>query len=255
MKLIALNEGYYSINNKKKFNYINKFFNNDTVNKNNIVTVQPFLIEIKGNVYLIDTGLGFINNNKNILLNNISKYGYKCNDISKILISHLHPDHFGGLFRKIHNEKYILNFCNSIHYIQKHEIENYILYYKDHLYSQLLIMLYNHKNTILLNDHNGKIDQFVNYEITGGHTQFHQIFWINYNNHKYIFGGDIIAIPKHINMYYKTNYDFNSYKSLKLRNNLTQKIYDNKYTCLLYHHNKYKIDLDFNPSNKKFIII
>ncbi|UOF94447.1 MAG: MBL fold metallo-hydrolase [Bacteroides sp.] len=237
LKLIALNEGSYKFLKKSVPLNIKNNYN---------ITVQPFLLNIKNFTYLIDTGLGFIDNDykNNTILNNIEKYGYKHNDISKILITHLHPDHFGGLFRKNHNNKYEFNFPNSMIYVQKKEIEYFIDFYKNSLYSDMLQFLYNHKKTIFLNG-NGVIDNIINYYITGGHTKYHQIFTLNNYNINYMFGGDIIAIPEHIDIKFKTSYDFDKTYAMYLRKKLTKIIHLNNYTCLLYHSKKYKIKVNF----------
>ncbi|MDG2187601.1 MAG: MBL fold metallo-hydrolase [Hyphomicrobiales bacterium] len=57
----------------------------------------PLIINTGKDLILFDTGNGKLNDNHGKLLNLIEKSGYNQQDITKIVISHCHPDHIGGL--------------------------------------------------------------------------------------------------------------------------------------------------------------
>lgn len=57
----------------------------------------PLLINTGKDLILFDTGNGKLNDNHGKLVNLLEKSGYNHEDVSKIVITHCHPDHIGGL--------------------------------------------------------------------------------------------------------------------------------------------------------------
>src|SRR5690606_28580417 len=63
-----------------------------------LVEVQPFAVVNDEDVILLDTGLGFNNpDGENHLDDNLKKHQIHPEDVTKVLLSHLHKDHAGGI--------------------------------------------------------------------------------------------------------------------------------------------------------------
>src|SRR5690606_15401688 len=63
-----------------------------------LVEVQPFLLLTENEVILLDAGLGFNSAEGKLMIHeNLAKLGFNSSDVTKILMSHLHKDHAGGL--------------------------------------------------------------------------------------------------------------------------------------------------------------
>jgi glyoxylase-like metal-dependent hydrolase (beta-lactamase superfamily II) len=104
MKIFPLSEGSFTIDKTKVF----VPFNNDTDDLQNratgslLVEVQPFVIVTSKDVLLIDTGLGFEVGEELQIHKNLKDAGIQPSSITKVLMSHLHKDHAGGITKKKH---------------------------------------------------------------------------------------------------------------------------------------------------------
>ena len=66
---------------------------------------------------------------------------------------------------------------------------------------------------------NGTIDEYIHYEITGAHSPFHQVFWIEENGEKIFFGGDVAPQLQQMKNRFKAKYDYDGAKAMELRKN------------------------------------
>lgn len=99
MKIIPLSEGSFTIDHTKVFLPFDTA-NDDLQQRARgslLVEIQPFLVETKKDLILLDTGLGFAENGVLQLFNNLALHGYSPGDITMVLMSHLHRDHSGGI--------------------------------------------------------------------------------------------------------------------------------------------------------------
>ncbi len=62
-----------------------------------LVEIQPFVVITSRDILLLDTGLGFSSDDKLQIYNNLEKNGINYLQITKVLLSHLHKDHAGGI--------------------------------------------------------------------------------------------------------------------------------------------------------------
>jgi glyoxylase-like metal-dependent hydrolase (beta-lactamase superfamily II) len=70
-----------------------------------LVEVQPFVVITEKDVLLLDTGLGFTNKNGVLQIHqNMIDAGIEPTSISKVLLTHLHKDHAGGVSKRINHQ-------------------------------------------------------------------------------------------------------------------------------------------------------
>jgi hypothetical protein len=72
------------------------------------------------------------------------------------------------------------------------------------------------ENLILL-DGDGTIDGYITYSITGGHSKFHQVFWIKENDEIIFFGGDEAPQLQQMKSRLSAKYDFDGKRAMELR--------------------------------------
>ena len=77
MKVFTLNEGSYSVDASKKFVPFNPDIDNPKDRKGSLfIHVQPFLVQLNNTLLLLDTGLGYSDEQGQLVLhNNIRKAG------------------------------------------------------------------------------------------------------------------------------------------------------------------------------------
>src|SRR5688572_13614944 len=123
MKVIPLSEGSFTIDKTKLFVPFDT--STDDLQKRPVgsllVEVQPFVVITSEDVLLLDTGLGF-STDKGILQlhQNLMDNGINPSEITKVLMTHLHKDHAGGVCT---DDKKELSFPNAKWFIQEKELQ------------------------------------------------------------------------------------------------------------------------------------
>ena len=103
MKIIPLSEGAFTIDKTKKFIPFNKAADDlqERAVGSLLVEIQPFCIVTANDIILIDTGLGFSNPDGTLQIHqNLLNNGINPMDVTKVLLSHLHKDHSGGISKE-----------------------------------------------------------------------------------------------------------------------------------------------------------
>src|SRR5215217_2366397 len=87
-----------------------------------LVEIQPFVVVTPKDVLLLDAGLGFSNAAGELQLHgHLKKLGIQPEQVTKVLMSHLHKDHAGGVSYGAGEKQ--LSFPNATYYIQKRELD------------------------------------------------------------------------------------------------------------------------------------
>ncbi|ULT43544.1 MBL fold metallo-hydrolase [Niabella defluvii] len=85
-----------------------------------LVEIQPFVVITGNDIILLDTGLGLTGDDGQFqLYKNLRDNGINATDITKVVMSHLHKDHAGGLINPYTKQ---LAFENATYHIQKQEL-------------------------------------------------------------------------------------------------------------------------------------
>jgi glyoxylase-like metal-dependent hydrolase (beta-lactamase superfamily II) len=236
MKIIPLGEGTFTIDKTKVF----VPFQIDKDNLQNrtvgslLVEIQPFAIVTSKDLLLIDTGLGFTKNNKLQIYENLEANNINYLQVTKVLLSHLHKDHAGGVSTKDKLGHYSLAFPNANYYIQKKEVDYaYEVGFPSYMVEEIGILV-DHPKVVLL-DGSGDIDGYIHYEISGGHSPYHQAFWIHENGETVFFGGDDAPQLQQMKSKFVAKYDFDGKKSMQLRQQWWQQGHEQKWKFLFYH--------------------
>src|SRR6476646_10415389 len=124
MQIIPLSEGVFTIDKTKIF--VPFDLENDDLQKRPIgsllVEVQPFVVVTDKDFLLLDTGLGFSKHGELQLYSNLKVNNIQPESITKVLLTHLHKDHAGGVSVKDKLGNYHLSFPNATYYVQKKEM-------------------------------------------------------------------------------------------------------------------------------------
>src|SRR4029077_13423709 len=84
---------------------------------------QPFVVITEKDVLLLDTGLGFMREGSMQLHQNLRDQNIEPGHVTKVLLSHLHKDHAGGVSYKDNLGQQSLSFPNAIYYLQQEEMD------------------------------------------------------------------------------------------------------------------------------------
>jgi len=242
MKIIPLNEGTFTIDKTKLFIP----FDEDVHDLQQrpvgslLVEIQPFIIITSKDILLLDTGLGFVHRDsfgekdgQLQIHKNLADAGINPSDITKVLLTHLHKDHAGGVSMGTNHGQ--LSFSNATFYLQEKELNFAFEKGFPSFIPEELAPLKNSDRVVLLKDDEGTIDDHIHYKITGAHSPYHQVFWIKENDQTIFFGGDDAPQLQQMKHRFVAKYDHNGKKAMELRRGWWEKGQQEKWTFLFYH--------------------
>lgn len=203
-----------------------------------LVEIQPFLVVTDTDKIIIDPGLGLsLSDGRLHIYHLLERLGLQASDITKVLLSHLHLDHTGGVVHQvIENGKWTFtpSFPNATYYWQASEWE-YAFKKGSPSYpiERLEAMRMKAKHVILEGD--SLIDSYIEAKISGGHTPTHQTFLIHTKEAKYFFGGDVVPQFSQMQRKFVAKYDFDGKLAAELRQAFTDRAIAEDWLCLFFH--------------------
>ena len=233
-RIIPLSEGAFTVDQTKKFIPFDKQTDNlqDRKKGSLLVEIQPFVVITSNDIILLDSGLGFAGPDGQLQIHkNLAANGINSDDVTKVLMSHLHKDHTGGIARP---NKKIISFENATYYINKNEWE-YAFEKGLPSYHVNNFALLSKKENLILTEGDGMIDDYISYTVTGAHTPYHQVFKISDEGSIIFYGGDVAPQLQQMKNRFKAKYDFDGNASMELRQKWWQQGQEEKWTFLFYH--------------------
>lgn len=236
MKIIPLSEGTFTIDKTKVF--VPFKAEEDEIKRRSkgslLVEVQPFLVVTEKDVLLLDTGLGFSVDGKLQIHRNLEDNGFDPGRVTKVLLTHLHKDHAGGVSETDKLGHHSLSFPNATYYLPKEELDYAYEKGFPSYFTQEFEILTNNPKAILL-DNEGVIDDYISYELVGGHSPYHHAFWIKENGETIFFGGDVAPQLSQMKSRLAAKYDYDGKRSAQLRQQWWKQGQQEKWTFLFYH--------------------
>lgn len=237
MQIIPLSEGAFTVDKTKVFVPFNK--ETDDLQERPIgsllVEVQPFLIKVNNEIILLDTGLGFSTDGQLQLHKNLLKHNINPDEVTKVLMSHLHKDHSGGIsFINESTGQRELSFKNAQYYVNENEMM-YALEKGSPSYEVEDFELLQKESNLNFIKGNGAIDSIIEYKETGGHSKYHQAFWIKNENEIAFFGADVAPQLQQMKNKFIAKYDFDGRTSMELRQQWWEEGQEHNWTYLFYH--------------------
>ncbi len=236
MKIIPLSEGTFTIDKTKLFVPFDQQ-SHDLQSRpvgSLLVEIQPFVVITDKDILLLDTGLGFAGGEGKMQLHrNLTEAGINPSDITKVLMSHLHKDHAGGVTREDHRDQLCLP--DATYYIQRREMDFAFEKGLPSFIPDELETLKSSDNVVWLQEDEGAIDEYIQYKITGAHSPFHQVFWIKEGEETIFFGADDAPQLQQMKHRFVAKYDHDGKKAMELRRQWWQQGEEENWTFLFYH--------------------
>ena len=211
--------------------------------------MRCMLIEDGNRLILVDTGIGdkqdekffshFHLNGNATLEKSLHSLGFHCNDITDVLITHLHFDHVGGAVRK-EGEKFALTFPNAKYWsnqkhwewaIQPNDREKASFLTENILPIQEL----GHLNFIKEGNELGK---YIELLMVDGHTEQQMIPIVNYKGRKVAFCADLIPSVGHLKLPYIPSYDVRPLVTMQEKASFLEQALKDNYV-LFFEHDAY----------------
>jgi glyoxylase-like metal-dependent hydrolase (beta-lactamase superfamily II) len=267
MQIIPLSEGAFTIDKTKRFVPFDT--EKDDLQSRPVgsllVEVQPFAIVTSDDILVIDTGLGYEKDGVLQIHRNLLDAGIDPAKVTKVLMSHLHKDHAGGICGDRSGTRAIgaaaagiagtpgttsaagspaigasagatrgLSFPNATYYVQRRELE-YAFEKGPTSYIPAELEILKTSPQVSFLDRDGIIDGYIKYEITGAHCPWHQVFWIVDGGETAFFGGDVAPQLQQMKSRFVAKYDYDGKKAMELRQEWWEKGQREGWTFLFYH--------------------
>ena len=257
MKLSVVNTGYFKLDGGAMFGVVPKklWIKTNVPDKNNLCTwaMRSLIIEDGDKLILIDTGIGNKQKDKffshyhlhgdDSLKSSIIKSGYSLDDVTDVILTHLHFDHCGGAVKWKNNDRKILEpvFKNSTYWSNKNHW-NWAMKPNPREKASFL------RNNISPIEESGQLkfiekkgqltkNVFQNIDVffADGHTESQMIPIINYNGQKIAFMADLLPSIGHIPLPYVMGYDTRPLKTLEEKSIFLELALKNDYLLYLQH--------------------
>ena len=251
MHLHVIDTGHFKLDGGAMFGVVPKALWNrhQPADENNRCTwaMRCLLIEAHGRVILIDTGMGnkqddkfrshFEPHGEGDLLASIARAGYTREEITDVVLTHLHFDHCGGAVQKRPNGDLELTFPNAIHWSE----ENHWKWATDPNPRERASFL---KENILPIQESGML-RFVNddteiipelwFAIADGHTHGMLIPHLEIGEETLVFMADLLPSPTHIPLAWVMGYDINPLQTIREKEAFLAEAAENNF-ILFYEH-------------------
>ena len=193
-----------------------------------VLTLRSLIVETDGHVILVDTGWGDKQDDKffrhvNLhggegLIEGLKNRGYKPEDITDVLLTHLHADHCGGgIKKKEEGIGFELTFPLATYHVSRTQwewaVKNNAREEDAFLEENIIpIMDSGHLNLV---DEEGELFPGFSVRICYGHTPGLMIPVVKYKEKTLVYTGDLIPTVAHIPVIWNMSYDIESLKTIE----------------------------------------
>ncbi|MGQ9678233.1 MAG: MBL fold metallo-hydrolase [bacterium] len=210
------------------------------------LALRPLLVVTARELILIDTGIGDKYDSKfaeryrieksDSLFDSLTRRGFNPNDITLVILTHLHFDHCGGSTR-IKNGELVPTFPNARYIVQESEWQDAICPNRRSRASYLEdnFLPLREANRLELIRGSCEICPGVELIHTGGHTRGLQLVKITSNNKTAIFWSDMIPTKSHVPIPYIMGYDLFPLDSINQKEKLLQEAINGEWLSFLEH--------------------
>lgn len=228
MKLSVINTGYFKLDGGAMFGVVPKVLwqKLEQPDENNLCTwaMRCLLVETDNKKILIDAGIGskqdakffshFDLHGDDTLYRSLNNNDLLTDDITDVLITHMHFDHVGGAVQQDTKGNYFPTFANATYWTnQKHFDwaykpnarekasflkENFIPLKEEGVLKNLEALPYNEQLEWLPQ---------IKIGYAYGHTEAMMIPHINYEGKTIVYCADLLPSPSHVNLPYVMGYD------------------------------------------------
>lgn len=212
-----------------------------------VLSLNSLLIETDGHVILIDSGWGDKQSEKFFrhaylhggsgLTGGLADCGYKPDDITDVLLTHLHADHCGGCFVNRPDGGQSPVFPNAAYHVSRAQWEwaNENNIREEDAFLPENIKPFGESGRLNLIEDNGELFQGVTLRICYGHTPGLIVPVIKYNDHVFVYTGDLIPTVAHIPLLWNMAYDLLPLVTIAEKQELLDEALRGNYMLLFQH--------------------
>lgn len=250
-ELFSLSDGFFGLDGGAMFGVVPRPLwerTNPPDDRNRIrLALRPLLVVAGDNRVLIDTGIGDKWDAKNTdtyridhtdtVESSLARAGFKPEDITKVVLTHLHFDHAGAATRPDSTGKPVPRFPNARYYVQQKE---WNLALNPNRRSRAAYLPENflplqEAGQLEIIAGNSELVLGLELVLTSGHTPGHQIVLLHSGGRTAVYWGDLIPTRSHIATPYIMGYDLLPLETMEQKEKLVQQAIAGKWLSFLEH--------------------
>ena len=250
MKLHVINTGNFKLDGGAMFGVVPKTMweKLNPPDANNMCTwaMRCLLIEDGQRLILVDTGLGtkqdekfrshFHPHGNDTLKGSIQKKGYSCDDITDVVLTHLHFDHCGGAIDRVKDDL-IPAFKNATYWSSKAHWD-----WANHpnprekasFLKENIVPIQEHGQLKFFEEHDFN-HSAIRFEHVNGHTESMTLVHINTGKFILSYAADLIPSHHHIRMPYVMAYDVRPLDTLKEKRHFLERTLEENAIIMFEH--------------------
>jgi len=210
--------------------------------------LRSILVDSGNRTALVDNGYGdkqsekymsFVHlNGGDGLMGGLNKYGYKPDDITDMVLTHLHADHCGGGVRyNIDKSGFELVFPNATYWVSRAQWESAMnpnSREKDGFLEENILPMME-SGQLKFIDEDMELFPGFGVRLFYGHTNGQIIPFIEYKGRTVVFTADLIPSTVHIPLAYNMAYDLEPLVTLKEKETFLEEAYENDFVLFFQH--------------------
>ncbi|MFQ5629275.1 MAG: MBL fold metallo-hydrolase, partial [bacterium] len=196
---------------------------------------------------IVDTGIGdkfdekfaqiYAVQKEASLLDNLRAKGIAPEDLTHVIMTHMHFDHIGWNTRKAENGELVPTFPNAIYFAQKGEFETAK---NPDPRSRASYLVENwapleKSGQLELLDGAGDVLPGIESIITGGQTEFHSIIKLSTDKGTVVFLADLVPTPSHLKTPYIMGYDLFPKQTMETKPKVLKQAFQEKWLLVFEH--------------------
>lgn len=251
MKLHVIDTGLFKLDGGAMFGVVPKslWSRYQTPDENNLCTwaMRCLLIETDDKRILIDTGMGDKQSEKFFshyhphgeatLLGSLKEKGFAPEDITDVVLTHLHFDHCGGAVSKDAEGNLAITFPNATYWSDREHWEwavNPNAREKASFLKENILPIQESGKLEFVNEYT-KIIPELTFALANGHTEGMLIPYIQYEDKTIVYMADLLPSPTHIPVAWVMGYDVRPLDTVREKETFLQEAVAQDY-ILFYEH-------------------
>jgi len=254
MQLHTINTGYFKLDGGAMFGVVPKTMWNklNPADDNNMCTwaMRSLLIEDGNKLILVDTGIGNKQDDKffghyylhgdDSLQSSLAKKGFSVDDITDVILTHLHFDHCGGSIIR-EGEKLIPAFKNATYWSNQQHWHTATMpndREKASFLKENILPIQESGQLKFIDVHTQEFPAEVKIRQVFGHTEAMMLPQINYKGKQIVFMADLLPSAAHIPIPFVMAYDMFPLTTLNEKKSFLTEAVENDYVLFFQHDPK-----------------
>jgi glyoxylase-like metal-dependent hydrolase (beta-lactamase superfamily II) len=218
-----------------------------------VLALRSLIVETDGHIILVDTGWGDKQNEKFFrhtylhngegLIGGLKNRGYQTEDITDVVLTHLHADHCGGgVVKRKTGTGYELTFPNAIYHVSRTQWEWAVKSNprEEDAFLEENILPLMQSGRLSLVDEEVELFRDFSVRLCFGHTPGLMIPVIQSKGKTLVYTGDLIPTVAHIPLIWNMSYDIESLKTIDEKGKLLNEALENNYILVFQHDESFE---------------